>query len=326
MFYRDRVKILCITEELDILDLHAVLSACSGVQQLGLGWYYHFPGRWTMSRDGLHAYIDALTSSGPRPSKLACNDEWTSRPDGTHRLALPLFYNITHLELTIVNADDFQGQTLQSLQKLTHLALVDALSPLPDDIVPTQQLALANSIAVCIIYADRFSCIERAVLEEIRKGFLDPRVVLARMRPPNDHGNVLCRHISTESHFVVQWGRPMKEEEKMDMWEEAEAIVKSQRMKASSSWLRLAQLDEPFPAPDDWGLTNRFSPSGRSCNQVQTHVSLLICSKYISDSSVHTFFRPIQRRRSRQLVAGFSWEMYDSFDPQLFQLTQRDIK
>ncbi|KAJ7589572.1 hypothetical protein C8J56DRAFT_1025728 [Mycena floridula] len=150
-FYRDNVKILCIAENLHILDLYALVSACSGIQQLGIYlWYYDSD----MSTDGLHACIDVLASSGPRPSKLACDYDLTLRPDDSHRFGLSLFENVTHLQLNLgQELTNFDGKQLHAMKNLTHLALADTDPPEPLSQVKSllRKLHLADPISVATV-------------------------------------------------------------------------------------------------------------------------------------------------------------------------------
>ncbi|KAJ7589554.1 hypothetical protein C8J56DRAFT_938880 [Mycena floridula] len=226
-FYRDRVKMLCTTAYMLIPDLHLVLSACSGVQQLAIcNWSWN-----DMSTLGeMHPCIDALLSSGPRPSKLACHYSLTGRPDGSHRFTLPLFEKVTHLQLGFTRLTDFNGRQLHSMKGLTHLALIQYSGPwfsLPKN--PPQTLYLADSIIVCIIYAEWFHELERDAAETIRKEYNDPRVVIAPSQSLEDESiyNLLRPGLSNDESFIRQWG-DRRDGDEMDMWKEAEAIVKAQ--------------------------------------------------------------------------------------------------
>ncbi|KAJ7589561.1 hypothetical protein C8J56DRAFT_1025718 [Mycena floridula] len=230
-FYRDNVKMLCTTDYMSIPDLHLISSACSGVQQLAIcNWAWD--GAVRATSPPLHACIDALLSSGPRPSKLACHYSLTDRPDGSHRFTLPLFEKVTHLQLGFTTwLNDFNGRQLHSMKGLTHLALIEYSNPaisLPKN--PPQTLYLADSIIVCIIYAEWFHELERDAAETIRKEYNDPRVVIAPSQSLEDESiyNLLRPGFPNNESFIRQWGHRCDGEE-MDMWKEAEAIVKAQK-------------------------------------------------------------------------------------------------
>ncbi|KAJ7589562.1 hypothetical protein C8J56DRAFT_1164239 [Mycena floridula] len=227
-FYRDRVKVLWTTDYITTPDLHPVLSACSGVQQLTIcNW---------MREDGLHPIIDALLSSGPRPSKLTCDYSLTSRPDGSHRFALPLFEKVTHLQLDLTpRFHIFNGRQLHSMKDLTHLALV-ADSTYPK--IAPQKLHLADSIAVCIIYAQWF---ELNATKKIRNEYNDPRIVIPASEEPVY--SRLGLSFLNEKGFIRYWqGGHWRDGVRMDMWKEAEAVVKAQKEQARSFAADTARL------------------------------------------------------------------------------------
>ncbi|KAJ7599288.1 hypothetical protein C8J56DRAFT_186754 [Mycena floridula] len=223
-FYQNWVKVLCITEEVDLYTLRILLSACSGVQRLAI----YFGNRYDEDE------LDALASTGISPLELSCSSFWTRHSDGSGRFALPLFQNVTHLELDVFELLDFDGTPLHSLKRLTHLSIVHTDLQAPHSpLIPIPQLYLADSIVVCIIYSKCYFDFKRNIVKEnLETLFTDPRVVIATSSygddPNKRNDNVLWRNIAHFGHFARQWGRHT-DREFVDMWEEAEEIVQIQR-------------------------------------------------------------------------------------------------
>ncbi|KAJ7595481.1 hypothetical protein C8J56DRAFT_384190 [Mycena floridula] len=227
-FYQNHVKTFCLVGSLSILrTMHEIFSTCTGVHSIGiLNW-----------QDGppVDGFLDALSVSGPRPSRfgMACTFMWADR------LSLPLFENLTHLEFRL---DDvvflfFDTTCLHSLAKLTHLCLVGFFRSDLAIYIPrfVQDLVLADSIVVCILYQsfDNPTSVEQFRLLLAR----DPRFVFARKPHESDLkesspeiGRALLRDLTTTDHFLRRWGTGPDEEE-LDIWEEAEEIVRAQRSK-----------------------------------------------------------------------------------------------
>ncbi|KAJ7580184.1 hypothetical protein C8J56DRAFT_962476 [Mycena floridula] len=215
-FYRDRVKVLCITSLLDFPDLDVILTACSGVQSLAI--YHWRPIGFNMA---------ALNALPPRPTRFSSELDWVVRPNG-HRFSLPFFENITHLELNMEGVN-FKGKELHSLKNLTHLSVI---TPPPQTVswlfAFFAGLDLSDSIVVCIVY------VEPNIILKVRRADVDPRIVIAARESRSVRGgSVLCRDLPDREHYIRQWGIRLDEEE-LDMWEEAEKKVKAQRFQLSS--------------------------------------------------------------------------------------------
>ncbi|KAJ7585208.1 hypothetical protein C8J56DRAFT_144268 [Mycena floridula] len=225
----NHIRTLCIIPQLDVHELLGVFSVCSNVDTLGI---YNWKDD-DKSMAQLDKSLYALAMSGPQPSKLCCDARWTFklRPEGlpdAHRFILPLFQNLTHLELySNENFLGFNVKHLHALRKLTHLALImqDMIEAHPS-LEVLLRLSLANSILVCIVFIGR-----KYDLGQLR--LTDPRVVFSLPEWRSNRSNfktILSRTISDSRHFVRQWGRRGPgEEEELDMWEEAQAIVAVQR-------------------------------------------------------------------------------------------------
>ncbi|KAJ7575195.1 hypothetical protein C8J56DRAFT_1063735 [Mycena floridula] len=222
--FQNHVQVFCTTRALTTSDLHSIFSACSGLQKIGIF-------RW----EGLKpdAALDDLASSGPRPSKLSCDSRWAWRSDGSDRFALPLFQNVTHLELVIPNVGDFNAKRLHCLTHLTHVSLVDTIGNFNGSQI-IQQLHMADSIAVCILYSRSYLSLSQDTISDM---ISDPRIVVARNPDDreDDTGNVLWRALVQRGHFIRQWGRPRMDKVELDMWEEAEEMVKARRAKLTAA-------------------------------------------------------------------------------------------
>ncbi|KAJ7584054.1 hypothetical protein C8J56DRAFT_1054577 [Mycena floridula] len=120
---------------------------------------------------------------------------------------------------------------LHSLEALTHLSLVSRnpgtyairfLAAL------LRTLCLADSITVCIILSPWLKDETGNYLESP-----EPRVVLATSAEQDLHDerldHVLRRRITDLTHFMRQRGRRLESQE-MDIWQEAEQVVRSQRV------------------------------------------------------------------------------------------------
>ncbi|KAJ7600373.1 hypothetical protein C8J56DRAFT_910044 [Mycena floridula] len=227
--YESWVKVLCITEVLDLDTLRALLSSCSGVRKLAIFLDGH-------RNDDEQLDALARASRGPRPIELSCNSCWTLRSDRSDRFALPLFQNVTHLELDVFKLSDFDGTRLHVLKMLTHLSLVHTDPEAPNlDVTPIpQNLSLADSIVVCIIYSKFYYNLELHTVKDIP--CTDPRLVISTSGygyvPNKRIGNVLWRNVTHVEHFVSQWGRHT-DRDFVDMWEDAEEIVQIQRRNKS---------------------------------------------------------------------------------------------
>ncbi|KAJ7585219.1 hypothetical protein C8J56DRAFT_144445 [Mycena floridula] len=200
--YQNQVKVFCMTAGLKLHQILSIFSACSNLRMLGM-FYWDDEHKSTAELD---ASLDALAASGPSPPKLACDLRWTLHHEGhphAHRLALPLFQNVTHLELH--SYDNFLHFDTKHLH-----------------VLPTPS---------------------KSILDRLHP---DPRIVFAvdDMRlDESEHRNktILWRPLVEVDHFIRQWGRRLDGEEEMDMWEEAEAIVKVQRaLQVSPHLLRFA--------------------------------------------------------------------------------------
>ncbi|KAJ7585218.1 hypothetical protein C8J56DRAFT_1053607 [Mycena floridula] len=195
-----------------------------------LGMFYWDYDHKSMAE--LDESLDALAARGPCPSKLACDLRWTLHHKGHHRFTIPLFQNVTHLEL--YSSECFRNFNTKHLHALTNLAYLSLilLNGSTDPVVKLlQKLSLADSILVCI-YSPYFLYLDD--LESIRFLSKDPRLVLAvdpgRLDESDSRSEtILWRPLSDPDHFIRQWGRQLDGEEEMDMWEAAEAIVKVQR-------------------------------------------------------------------------------------------------
>ncbi|KAJ7573969.1 hypothetical protein C8J56DRAFT_475688 [Mycena floridula] len=234
-FYQQNVHTLCISPQVELSEIRAVLSVCSNVQKLAVFDWYNVD----------KTSFEALGSSGPSPSMLSCDAAWAFHTQGSalaHRFALPLFQNVTHLELCGYHFDSFEAEQLHSLPRLTHMLLCMISATAPQIVHLLQQLlSLIDSVVVCIVYIasddNGLGSPFEAIL--VSKDFrvvvaLDPR---ANHRPSR-YEDILGRDLLDTSHFIRQWGTPLPEAE-MDMWDQAEAIVKIQRLKAdidSNRW------------------------------------------------------------------------------------------
>ncbi|KAJ7600357.1 hypothetical protein C8J56DRAFT_7538 [Mycena floridula] len=217
-FYKSWVKVLCLPCRLHSDDLRIILSACSGVQKLALIYANNMDD-------------DALASSGPRPIELALHFLATRRSDGSDRFGLPLFQNVTHLQLNlwdIPDSESFDATCLQALPNLTHLSLL-YFHDQPQLLALPQTLDLPDSIMVCILF-----CHDGIYETPIRDiPCQDPRVVIAKSLCKSSQaskriGTVLWRNLVNFEDFVKQWGRH-SDRDFVDMWEEAKEIVQIQR-------------------------------------------------------------------------------------------------
>ncbi|KAJ7584022.1 hypothetical protein C8J56DRAFT_952428 [Mycena floridula] len=210
---QQQAEVLCCTEDLTIAALHSIFSACSGLRTIGI-FIWADEGQEALAVD---VALDALASAGPRS-------------DGSDRFYLPLFQNVTHLELDVTQVDDFDGKRLFSLANLTHLSLVDLTSgEFYDRFI--QQLPLADSIMVCILYSASYFG-----QDTIDDAIADARIIAARSPDQRDNQNasILWRDFIDERHYIRQWGRRTCGEE-LDMWDEAEEIVKVQQAKLTAA-------------------------------------------------------------------------------------------
>ncbi|KAJ7585217.1 hypothetical protein C8J56DRAFT_144387 [Mycena floridula] len=141
-FYQNRVEVLCMTAGLKLHEIQSIFSACSNIRMLGM-FYCDDDDQKSMAE--LDASLDALAANGPRPSKLACDERWTSHPEGHHRLTLPLFQNVTHLELC--SSESFRNFNTKHLHALTNLAYLSLLNGGSEPAVELlQNLSLTDSI------------------------------------------------------------------------------------------------------------------------------------------------------------------------------------
>ncbi|KAJ7583995.1 hypothetical protein C8J56DRAFT_1095042 [Mycena floridula] len=214
--HRCITKVLCCTHALEIDALQSIFPACSGLQQIGI-FLWAWEGKWPEALTP-NAALDDLASTGPRPSKLSCDFHWIQRLDGSDCFSLPLFQNVTHFELDVADIEDFDALNhLHSLTNLTHVSFVDT--------------------------------------DIINDTITDPRIVIAsdlhQYRRDHKNGHILWRDLADCKHYIRQWGQRLEEDE-LDMWEEAEEIVKVQRAKtriqifATST---LLYLKFPLPSP-----------------------------------------------------------------------------
>ncbi|KAJ7584055.1 hypothetical protein C8J56DRAFT_1054578 [Mycena floridula] len=222
--FQNHVQVLCTTTALPTSKLHSIFSACPGLQKIAIF-------RW----EGLEpdVALDDLSSSGPRPSKLSCDFRWTRRIDGSDRFSLPLFENVTHLELDVDEVHDFDGRRLHCLTQLTYLSICDTYTRFHGSEI-IQKLHLADSISVCILYSASYLFLSQDTINDMVP---DLRVVIARdphRRGDND-GNSLRRALVQPSHYLRQWGPPRLNKAELDMWEEAEEIVKVRRAKLTAA-------------------------------------------------------------------------------------------
>ncbi|KAJ7600778.1 hypothetical protein C8J56DRAFT_17512 [Mycena floridula] len=231
-FYQSHVRTLCLAVALEIPDLILLLSASSGVTQLGISNWY----RGKSSIPEVDAYLDTLLTSGARPSKLSCDLRWGLYPriPGTHRFAFPFFQNVTHLEIyNFEHARTFEAKQLHSLTNLTHLSILLLETTESRVLTLLHTLSLPDSILACIIFMDGLDFVDPLLSES-----KDPRVVFALFDDKVVPRNFLRRNLlDPEYYFVKQWGRLDKDE--MDVWEEAERVVKVQRAE-----LELTSQDE----------------------------------------------------------------------------------
>ncbi|KAJ7585191.1 hypothetical protein C8J56DRAFT_1166340 [Mycena floridula] len=227
-FYRLNVRTLCVSTRLRLSVLISLFSACTGAQTIGVfGWNTRLE---TDSADISEAVLDALASSGPQPPRLSVEWNWCLR--NHRRFSLPLFQNVTHLQLDATNTPIlfFEPKQLGRLTKLTHLSLIP--DPMADSSMAefVACLSLSDSIQICIV---SIYCIDTfEVLESARMCSKDPRVVFAVDWYPKDMENrpesILERDLLNLDEWVRQWGQGMSKTE-MDIWEEAENIVAVQR-------------------------------------------------------------------------------------------------
>ncbi|KAJ7584033.1 hypothetical protein C8J56DRAFT_1054559 [Mycena floridula] len=91
-------------------------------------------------------------------------------------------------------------------------------------------LHLADSIVVCIFYPN---CDYGDLLQDPAT---DPRIIIAIDPDQRDdqNGSILWRDLNDCRHYLRQWGRRLDGEE-LDMWGEAEEIVKVQRAKLAAA-------------------------------------------------------------------------------------------
>ncbi|KAJ7584069.1 hypothetical protein C8J56DRAFT_952561 [Mycena floridula] len=228
-FYQNCTKVLCMCW-ISFTDLITIFPVFSGVETLAI--YYCYTGR----RNITQLDINMLDAIGPRPTKLSCDWPWTYPPAESlnpdpFRLPM-LFQNVTHLELNNQIWQHFNGKALHTLEHLTHLSLVSRMSgtyAIRSLAALLQTLFLADSIAVCIIFSPWLKDETGNYLESP-----EPRVVLATSADQDLHDerldHVLRRRIANLAHFMRQWGERLDSKE-MDMWEEAEQMVRAQRAK-----------------------------------------------------------------------------------------------
>ncbi|KAJ7584074.1 hypothetical protein C8J56DRAFT_197304 [Mycena floridula] len=219
----DRAKVFCCAVPLKTSELHLIFSACSGLQKIGI-----------FGSVELGVALDDLASSGPRPSKLSCDFGWIRRSDGSDRFSLPLFENVTHLELDIPTVGDFDTKRLHRLTHLTHVSLVNTIGGFRSSGI-IHQLHLADSIVVCILYSRSYFFLSRDTISEM---ISDPRTVIAAdpdFNREDNAGDILWRPLTQGRHFIRQWGRPRLDKAELDMWDEAEEIVKIQRARLAAA-------------------------------------------------------------------------------------------
>ncbi|KAJ7584082.1 hypothetical protein C8J56DRAFT_197438 [Mycena floridula] len=228
-FYQSHIKVLCITS-VHHSDLIAMLPVVSGVDSLAIRSCY--PGKDKVELDTTK--LNDLTLTGPRPTRLFCSWSWTRPPlDSPNSFPLPLlFQNVTHLELDVVPRE-FDGKRFHCLKHLTHLSIVskfcETTTWLPSLV---QRLHLADSITVCIIFS-RFHRFRNEHSNDLTSS--DARIVLATDHYIHERAfdeRILWRNMVHLDHFIRQWGRRPADSQEMDMWEQAEQMVKAQRAKA----------------------------------------------------------------------------------------------
>ncbi|KAJ7592534.1 hypothetical protein C8J56DRAFT_1023575 [Mycena floridula] len=209
----------------DLSELHAILAVCWGIKTMGItGWTGDWPS---------NTALYALASTASRPAKLRYDLDWTQLSDGGHCFGLPLFQNVTHLEFwDYHNFANFNGKQLHCLTNLTHMSLIIDGPPFPEQLENLRRnLFLSDSIVVCIIFGQSQNMANPEHIQNICVRFTDPRVVFGFERGGNltceGFGNVIWREIFDRKHLVRQWGVRQNDDEEMDMWEEAESIVKS---------------------------------------------------------------------------------------------------
>ncbi|KAJ7584053.1 hypothetical protein C8J56DRAFT_1054576 [Mycena floridula] len=211
--FENQFMVLCCTEAFTISTLRSIFSACSGLQTIAIFLLDWEEGQEGPERD---VALDDLASSGPRPSKLSCDFRCMRRLDGSDRFSLPLFQNVTHLELDVDNVDDFDGRRLHYLTQLTHLSICDAYEQFHRSQI-IQKLHLPDSVSVCILYSPSYLLLSRDIINDM---IPDPRIVIAKdpVYRGEDDGN---------GHRLA--------EDDLDMWEEAEEIVKVRRAKLTAA-------------------------------------------------------------------------------------------
>ncbi|KAJ7574005.1 hypothetical protein C8J56DRAFT_1065254 [Mycena floridula] len=195
-FYQSRVEALCILEPLNLDDLYELFSACWGAHSIGIfDWKNKMAVKGDRHEDDL---LDALASTN-------------------RRFSLPLFQNVTHLELySFRNFDGFDGKQLRLLTNLTHLCFF--------------LVASVGMNEVCIIQTRTYTQPTTTLDDIIDRHIEEPRVIFVtfnRKETQDGPQNFLWRDVYDEDSFVKQWGR--QQEGEMDMWEEAERIVAIQR-------------------------------------------------------------------------------------------------
>ncbi|KAJ7584081.1 hypothetical protein C8J56DRAFT_1054606 [Mycena floridula] len=123
-------------------------------------------------------------------------------------VSLPFFQNVTHLELNVNQVGDLDALNhLYPLASLTHLSIVHT-----DEDLHSGEYHFVPQIQ-------------------------DPRVVTSRYpdRQSYENKNVLRRPLAQKNHYIRQWGQPRLGKAGLDIWEEAEEIVKIQRAKLAAA-------------------------------------------------------------------------------------------
>ncbi|KAJ7585237.1 hypothetical protein C8J56DRAFT_144625 [Mycena floridula] len=183
-----------------------------------------------------------LLSTNARPQRLSCDLRWATPPRQLrgleyHRFHLPLFENVTHLELyDILSFLKFDGSALACLGHLTHLCFT-FIDPGSDSVIRlVSDLVLAESIVVCMVMV-AIICNDSGSRMKLYGQLMglpavDPRVVFAYKSPYNNekHDTDFPHDMPISRNFFGTHCPGLAEGE-LDMWEHAEMLKTVQRVK-----------------------------------------------------------------------------------------------
>ncbi|KAJ7574007.1 hypothetical protein C8J56DRAFT_980479 [Mycena floridula] len=227
-FYRDQVQSICIAYMLHSFDsaLRRILSVCSAIHTLAV---YEFQCEEAETAyDSDTSLINMLSADTPRPSRLSFDLSFLK-----NRFSYPFFSLLTHLEIWngVRAFQEFDPSSLHCLVHLTHLALMTYRAPNAQDLIQLlPRLVPSDCIQVCVLFAYDM---DSEILGWTTSNQIDPRIVFSYRSAGDmafDRSTVIIRDFPLTTYFVEQWGQ-RQVEGKLDMWEEAEAIIAARRVR-----------------------------------------------------------------------------------------------